>query len=127
MGFFPVGPRGFNRSSLPLGTPHRFKPMLPASNLGDRVNILLFSAPMYLCLKSKRLMLPQESMVCSSLPFLFLIEQMDRHNLADLTKDDAPHSAVRDKRQIVQNSANGNNNKHIVLERSVRLSPDPKI
>ena len=87
MGFFPVRPRGFNRSSLPLGTPHRFKPMLPASNLGDRVNILLSSETMYLCLKSKRLMLPQESMVCSSLPFLFFIEQMDRHNLADLIKD----------------------------------------
>ena len=54
---------------------------------------------MYLCLKSKRLMLPQESMVCSSLPFLFLIEQMDRHNLADLTKDDVPHSLKRDKRK----------------------------
>ena len=56
-----------------------------------------FGAMMYLCLKSKRLMLPQESMVCSSLPFLFLIEQMDRHNLADLTKDDVPHSLKRDK------------------------------
>ena len=91
------------------------------------LNFSNFDAIMYLCLKSKRLMLPQESMVCSSLPFLFLIEQMDKHNLADLTKDDAPHSSVRDKRQIVQNSANGNNNKHIVLERSVRLNPDPKI
>ena len=29
-------------------------------------------------------MLPQESMVCSSRPFLFLIEQMERHSLADL-------------------------------------------
>ena len=38
----------------------------------------------HLCLKSKRLMLPQESMVCSSRPFLFLIEQMERHSLADL-------------------------------------------
>ena len=70
-----------------------------------------FGAMMCLCLKSKMLMLPQESMVCSSLPFLFLIEQMEKHNLADLTKDDAPHSAVRDKRQIVHNSANRNNNK----------------
>ena len=89
MGFFPVGPRGFNRSSLPLGTPHRFKPMLPASNLRSGIGaniLLLWCNMMYLCLKSKRLMLPQASMVCSSLPFLFLIEQMDRHNLADLTK-----------------------------------------
>ena len=54
---------------------------------------------MYLCLKSKRLMLPQESMVCSSLPFLFLIEQMDRHNLADLTTDDAPHLSVRHEKR----------------------------
>ena len=109
MGFFPVGPRGFNRSSLPLGTPHRFKPMLPASNLRKvelELKFSYFGATMYLCLKSKRLMLPQESMVCSSLPFLFLIEQMDRHNLADLTKDDAPHS----------NSANRK-----------RLNPNPKI
>ena len=65
--------------------------MLPASNLRKvelELKFSYFGAMMYLCLKSKRLMLPQESIVCSSLPFLFLIEQMDRHNLADLTKGD---------------------------------------
>ena len=31
-------------------------------------------------------MFSQESIVCSSLPFLFLIEQMERHSLADLGK-----------------------------------------
>ena len=40
----------------------------------------------HLCLKSKRLMFPQESIVCSSLPFLFLMEQMERQSLADLGK-----------------------------------------
>ena len=88
--------------------------MLPASNLRKvelELKFSYFGAMMYLCLKSKRLMLPQESMVCFSLPFLFLVEQMERHNLVDLTKDDAPHSSVMDKRQIVHNSANRNNNK----------------
>ena len=46
----------------------------------------LLTAVAHLCLKSKRLMFPQESIVCSSLPFLFLMEQMERQSLADLGK-----------------------------------------
>ena len=57
---------------------------IPIGHLSPDLQSDLLTAFAHLCLKSKRLMFPQESIVCSSLPFLFLMEQMERQSLADL-------------------------------------------